>query len=130
MNSLQFFLSNLWRWKCNLLEIEEEFHDANSYGSVPDIEQIKESQYNSLFVKLMNNRMVMGFFRYGNKYTRKTYYHYINAAKRRIVKYEETGNLECLIDAANILRMEFDTPQNPKAYFKAEDDGEHSQNIK
>ena len=130
MNSLQFFLNNLWRWKCNLPEIEEEFHDANSYGSVPDVEQIKDLQYKSLFTKLMDNRMIIGFFRYGNKHKRKTYYHYINSAKRRIELYESTGNLECLIDAANILRMEFDQPQHPKAYFKAEDDGEHSQNIK
>ena len=130
MNSLQFFLSNLWRWKCNLPEIEEEFHDANSYGSVPNIEQIKDLQYKSLFTKLMNNRMIIGFFRYGNKNTRKSYYDYISSAKRRIVKYEETGNLECLVDAANILRMEFDTPQHPNAHFRAEDDGEHSINIK
>lgn len=130
MNSLSFFFKNAWRWKLGLPELEEEYHDANSYNSVPDIEEIRKSQFGDLFVKLMNNRMLMGFFRYGDKYKRKTYYHYINAVKRRIAIYEETGNTECLVDAANILRMEFDTPQHPKAHFKSIDDGEHSHNIK
>jgi hypothetical protein len=128
MDNLSIFFDNAWRWISGLPEIT--IKDANPYNSVPDIDEIKKSQYSDKFTTLMNNRMVMGFFRYGNKNTRRTQYDYIASAERRIALYKQTGNLEHLADAANALRMEFDTPQHPRAYFKATDDGEHSSPIK
>ena len=123
MSNLRIFFNNLWRWHLGLPEIE--INDANLYGTVPDIEEIKNLQYSDQFVKLMNNRMIMGYFRYGNRHTRKTSYKQIESTKKRIELYEKTGNLEYLIDAANMLRMEFEKPQHPNTYFKAEDDSEH-----
>jgi hypothetical protein len=40
-------------------------------------------------------------------------------AKRRIRKYEQTGNTEWLMDAGNFLMFEFMYPRNSKAHFKA-----------
>ena len=125
---IQFFLDNLWRWKCGLPE--NKIEDKNKPGSVPSIEKIKQLSFEGEFVKLMDNRMVMGFFRYGNRHMTKNNYHYINAVKRRIELYEQTGNTELLVDAANILRMEFEMPQHINAHFSSIDDGEHSHNIK
>jgi len=130
MNSLQHFFMNAWRWHLGMDEIEE-YIDANAFTSVPDIDEIKKQSFGMEFVELMNNRMVMGFFRYGNRHTRKNAtYHYINSALRRLTLYNETGNTELLVDAANLLRMEFEIPQHPNAHFKSIDDGEHSHNIK
>jgi len=128
MNNIRFFLDNLWRWSSGISEIEID--KTNIYNSVPDIDKIKQLQYSKKFTKLMNNRMIMGFFRYGKKKTRNANYDYIASAKRRILLYEQIGNLEYLVDAANMLRMEFDTPQNSKAYFKSIDDKEHEKQSK
>jgi hypothetical protein len=127
MNSLQFFFKNAWRWKFGLPEFEEEFHDANKYGSMPTIEELRKESYDDRFNFLMNNRMLMGRFRYGPRKTKKEHPAYITAAKRRIELYEESGNTELLVDAGNYLRMEFETPLHPNGHFKSIDDGEHSQ---
>jgi hypothetical protein len=122
MNNLTLFFQNAWRWTCELPEIETQ--NANAYGTAPGIEEIKKSQYSEEFVNLMNNRMVMGFFRYGPR-NKRSKYNNILSAEKRIALYKQTGNLECLVDVANMLRMEFENPQHPLVYFKAEDDGEH-----
>ena len=123
MNSIEFFAKNAWRWKIGVPEIEQEY--MNKDGSVPDIEEIKKLSFGNDFVNLMDNRMVMGFFRYGNRHNRKIPLDNIASVIRRIKLYQETGNTELLLDAANMLRMEFDIPQHPNAHFHAQDDGEH-----
>jgi len=123
MNSLQFYFTNAWRWKCNLPELEQEYR--NKDGSVPDIETIQQLSFNRDFTKLMNNRMVMGFFRYGNRHNRKVQLDNIASVLRRVKLYQETGNTELLLDAANMLRMEFEIPQHSNAHFHSQDDGEH-----
>jgi hypothetical protein len=94
------------------------------------IDEIKKQSFNDRFNFLMNNRMIMGMFRYGPRLAKKLHPYYINSAKRRIEIYMETGNTESLIDAANFLRMEFETPLHPEAHFQSIDDGEHSYHIK
>lgn len=132
MNSLQHFFINAWRWKEDLrinheFEEIEEYHDANLKGTVPDIDDIKQSQFKSLFTKLMDNRMVMGFFRYGNRFRKLDNEYHLRSVYKRIEIYKLTGNLEALVDAGNFLRMEFDRPlYRNDAYFKSIDDGEHS----
>lgn len=124
MNSLQHFFHNAWRRHCGMEEIEE-YIDKNKFCTVPDIEEIKKLSFNEDFVKLMNNRMVMGFFRYGNRHAKKSPMNNIKSAERRIELYKQSGNLEFLLDAANMLRMEFEIPQHPHASFNPQDDGEH-----
>ena len=131
MNSLQFFFINAWRWHLGMPELEEEYHDRIKYGTAPDVEDIAKHKFKDEFVVLMRNRMVMGFFRYGYndpKFVKKL--DFITSAKERIGRYEKDGNLEHLVDAANILRMEFEMPHHPNAHWESIDDGEHSHNIK
>lgn len=127
--TIEFFLRNAWRWTQGLDELENQ--DAIPYNTAPDIEDIAKQKFNDEFVKLMRNRMIMGFFRYGYnnpKIIKKL--DFITSAKRRIELYEQDGNLEHLVDAANILRMEFEMPHHPTAHWHPQDDGEHSHNIK
>lgn len=126
VNSLNFFFGNAWRWISGIPELTEEYHDANPYGSMSEIEELKKESFDDRFGFLMNNRMVMERFRYGPKKTKKEHPAYIRAAKRRIELYEESGNTELLVDAGNYLRMEFETPLHPNGHFKSIDDGEHS----
>jgi|WetSurMetagenome_2_1015567.scaffolds.fasta_scaffold39004_4 hypothetical protein len=131
MNSLQFFFHNAWRWHLGMPELEEEFKDPFEKGKVPDIETIAKLKFNDDFVILMRNRMIMGYFRYGaNKPELMKKLDFIGSAKQRIERYEKDGNLEHLVDAANILRMEFEMPHHPNAHFQSIDDGEHSHQSK
>jgi len=123
MSSLQFFFKNAWRWSVGLPEIEQEL--TNKDKTVPSIEEIKRLSFNEDFTRLMNNRMVMGFFRYGNRHGIKIQLDNIACVLRRVKLYQETGNTELLLDAANMLRMEFEIPQHPNVHFHAKDDGEH-----
>ena len=45
-------------------------------------------------------------------------------AEQRIGLYEETGNTEWLVDAANQLMIEFMLPGHPNAHFRATDSNE------
>jgi hypothetical protein len=129
MNNLQYFFINAWRWKCGLQEVDS--FDKVPYGKAPDIEEIAKHKFSDEFVKLMRNRMIMGFFRYGyNNPNEMKKLDFITSAKRRIELYELSGNTECLVDAANILRMEFEMPNHPNAHFQSVDDGEHSHQTK
>lgn len=58
--------------------------------------------------RLRTNRVVMGFFRYGdNRRTSLAASNYCEDAVRRIRKYSDTLKLEYVIDALNILMLEF-----------------------
>jgi len=124
--NLQFYLQNLWRWKCDL----PEFND--SIGTHPSLSDLNISQYPPEFAecdKYAHNRMIMGSFRYGliDRQDLKDY----NPAKeaiKRIEKYLKDENLEHLVDANNMIKI---------AYFRGKkflnqtmnpiDDGEHAQ---
>lgn len=84
--------------------------DVIKPNSVHSLETIKDTQIKHKFTNLMDNRMVQGFFRYGPKEKQNGKYDYINGkggVLARIQRYIETHNLECLVDAANLLRLEF-----------------------
>jgi hypothetical protein len=109
--------------------------DIIKRNSIPD-EDLEEftkavsNQINPKFTRLMDNRMIQGLFRYGRKQSQKGAYDYINGpggVLARIRRYIDTHNLECLVDAGNLLRLEFDHPGDPLAYFDAVDDGIHNE---
>jgi hypothetical protein len=123
--TIEFFFQNAWRWTLGLDEFEHQ--DAIPYKSAPSVEEIANHKFKDEFVKLMRNRMIMGFFRYGYNDPKKIKtYDFILSVKQRIERYEKDGNLEHLVDAANILRMEFEMPHHPNAHFTSIDDGPHS----
>ena len=117
---IQFFLNNLWRWKCGLPETEE-VNQESSY------EELKKTEWSEEFERLMRNRLIIGALRYGRLgATNKPQYDRINSMIKRLTKYQETGNKEFLVDVANICLLEFVECNHPNQHFHAIDDGEHT----
>lgn len=64
--------------------------------------------------------MAMSYFKYGSVLDADTKrVDPIKNLKLRLEKYEETGNLEWLMDAANFAMIEFMKPSRDGAFFKA-----------
>ena len=86
------------------------------------IEQILKTEYSEEFDQLRKNRMVVSFHKYGP--AKENYPLLVDAienAKIRIQKFEETGNLEYLVDAGNFLMLEYKYPRHQNAHFEAKD---------
>lgn len=86
------------------------------------MEKIDMSQeYSTRFDELRRNRVEMSFYKYGpalqNFSTGNV--QAVPTMERCIEKYNDTGNTEYLLDAANYLMFEFMFPQHPKAHFRA-----------
>lgn len=83
-------------------------------------------EYSDRFDELRQNRVEVSMYKYGSA---KVNFgdRLVNAIKSHdlcIKKYEETGNTEYLLDAANYLMFEFMYPQHEGAFFKATDSSE------
>lgn len=116
-----FFLSNLWRWACGLPE-----HDEPQVYRFT-LAQAREN-WSDKFIGLMRNRMLLGIYRYGYfRDPNQPKYDRIESALRRIRAYAETGNTETLVDAANLLMIEFEIGNHPNKHFAAVDDGVHTE---
>ena len=86
------------------------------------MEQIDMSkEYSEEFDKLRKNRVEMSFYKYGSarKNFRTGNVQAIPTMELCVKKYQETGNREYLLDAANYLMFEYMYPQHPKAHFRA-----------
>lgn len=123
---------NAWRWKCYLPESDyrKDNPTIKNESKQMSYDEIKESQWNPLFEKLRLNRMVLGFFRYGLITGNKNKYANVDSAILRLQKYQETGNSEFLVDAANLCMIEFTQENHPKFHFDSIDDGIHTKQIK
>ena len=123
----EFFMDNAWRWKCGLKE-KQEF-DRLRPGSV-NLEDMIQTEWDDEFEQLMRNRLLMGAMRYGKiSESGKPQYDRISSIISRLKKYQDDGNKEHLVDAANICLMEFVECCHPLAHFTAVDDGEHTKEI-
>ena len=94
----------------------------------PSLEELKRTQWCGEFETLMRNRLIMGAMRYetfDDKRRTGCSYDYIASITSRLKKYQETGNTEHLVDAANCLMLEFEFGNHPTKHFSSIDDGEH-----
>ena len=84
-------------------------------------EQPKE--YSDRFDELRQNRVGVSFFKYGSAADNfgKNLVDAIKTYDLCIQKYQQTGNTEYLLDAANYLMFEFMYPQKENSYFKSTD---------
>lgn len=95
-----------------------------------DVEIILKTEFSEDFVQKMKNRMIASFYKYGplaknaNRKDPETRIDEIASLKERLELYEETGNTEWLVDAANFAMIEFMYPQHPNAHFRATDSKE------
>ena len=83
-----------------------------------------ESDFNPEFVNRMEARMLTSRHKYGPWAKNRPFVDAIANAKKRIELYVQTGNRECLVDAANFLSMEDKIPVHPNAHFRATDTDE------
>ncbi len=81
-----------------------------------------DSEFSQEFMDGMLSRMAVSFHKYGA--VKDAYPHKVSALKslqQRLKKYEATGNLEYLIDAANFAMIEFMCPAREDAFFEPTD---------
>lgn len=82
--------------------------------------------WSTRFMTLMINRITIGHFRYGAKDPPVLKnLDYVTSIATRLSKYRKDGNIEHLVDIANIAMLEFYESNHSKKHFKAIDDGEH-----
>ena len=73
--------------------------------------QVLKRSFSGQFIQKMKNRILVSHYKYGDiKRTKQDLTQTrdeLKNAKYRINRYEQTGNLEYLVDAANFLMFEF-----------------------
>lgn len=80
------------------------------------------SEVSQPFLQGMADRMGVSFFKYGA--VAEAYPSRVDAIaslRKRLEKYEQTGNTEWLMDVANFAMIEFMHPKHPDAHFQATD---------
>jgi hypothetical protein len=79
-------------------------------------------QYSEEFLQGMVNRVLTSYHKYGStKANFEAGVDFVDSLKRRLAKYEETGNTEWLMDVANYAMIEFMHPHHPDAHYRATD---------
>ncbi len=92
------------------------------------LEDLIVSEWCAEFIQYMHNRMIFGRFRYGAMSDpKKGQYDNIGSAIKRLFKYKLDGNLEHLVDAANLAMIEFAIGNHHKRHFNSIDNGEHAE---
>ena len=97
---------------------------------VPDLPELRRGQWSAKFEQLQRHRLIMGAFRYGlldeQRATGGNGYDNVGSLIKRAEAYQATGNLEYLVDVANLAMVEFEVGSHPTRHFVVIDDGEHT----
>jgi rhamnogalacturonyl hydrolase YesR len=83
---------------------------------------IPTTEFSQEFAQGMANRMAVSYCKYGavaDAYPSKV--DAIASLKKRLERYEETGNTEWLMDVGNFAMIEFMHPRSDRAHFRATD---------
>jgi len=93
----------------------------------PSLSELRDNQWSPLFEKYMRNRLVVGACRYETFDEKRGHNQYdtIGYIRTKLIEYEKTLNQECLVDAANLLMIEFECPTRPGTHFSPSDDTNH-----
>ena len=86
-----------------------------------DFDTILKSEYSERFDKIRKEMMVMSCYKYGPLKDNYGNYKCMNAIgniRKRLERYEETGNTEFLADIANFAMIEFMCPSIPGAHYE------------
>lgn len=94
---------------------------------VPDHPKMQEgaASVDVQFLQRMVNRIIMSHFKYGpakDQYPEQA--QALPNIYERVKMYEETGNTEWLVDAANFSMLEYMFPSHPDAHFRETDSDE------
>ena len=113
--SRALFLKNLWRWAAGVPEIDT--------GPCSYSEDLWRTEWSPRFEAAMRARLVMGALRYGRLHSEgKAQYDYVGAIESRLKVYRKTGNIEILVDIADLALLEFEDGRHPKRHYRALDD--------
>jgi hypothetical protein len=93
-------------------------------------ESLLITEWSPVFEKLMRKRLLCGRHRYGKMNDpAKGEYDCIGSAIDRLRRYQITGNLEHLVDVANLMLVEFEHSNHPNRHFDATDDAIHCEAV-
>lgn len=98
-------------------------------GVLPSLDEIDEAVRFPLFDQLAHGKLLMGFYRYvdpSDPLKPNDRHDFMAAMKNKIKRYEETHNLELLLDIANYAKLEFKNLMYTDTYYENEDDTEHA----
>lgn len=97
------------------------------FTAKPSLESLRRTEWSQRFELLMRNRLVMGALRYRLIEEKKLQNNYmlVKYIRDKCDQYENTGNLECLVDIANVAMLEFESPGHSNPHFTAGDDTSH-----
>ena len=117
MRERDWYKQNRWRLENGLPERKP--------GTLPTLEELQETEWNAEFDKLAKGKMVLAAFRYGLLRNNNAF-DFIESMKKKIARYEQTHNLELMVDVRNYAMLEFCKPKYADAYYHNEDDTEHA----
>lgn len=97
-----------------------------------DYQTMLRTEWSDEFIRLMRNRMVMGGYRYGLLADNdRPKYDNVGSLTHRAKLYLETGNLEHLVDIANLALIEYVRECcHPNPHWAPIDDGYHTEELK
>jgi hypothetical protein len=92
---------------------------------IQTVSSVPSSEFSEAFAQGMYDRMAVSYGKYGavaEAYPKRV--DAIASLKKRLEKYEQTGNTEWLMDVANFAMIELMHPRHPEAHFRATDSRE------
>ena len=82
--------------------------------------QLEASEWSAQFERFMRNRLIMGALRYGTLGSpQKKKYNRILGIQKRLDQYALSGNLENLVDIANLALVEYVEGDQPNRHWDA-----------
>lgn len=96
-------------------------------ASPVDFSRTRQNRWSELFEKLMRNRLFFGACRYEGYSSEliDSGYDRVQGIRDALRRYSETGNLEELVNVANLAMLEFEHPSHPNPHFNSHDDAHH-----
>lgn len=91
-----------------------------------ELTELRRTEWSPDFERRMRNRLILGALRYGRLHGEgKPQYDRIAAIRARADLYARTGNLEHLVDIANLALLEYEEGDHPLRHWTAGDDTTH-----
>ena len=117
--TLQEYFRDAWRRRCGLPPVA-------TAERMPDLPELERSEWSDEFERLQRTRLVMGAFRYGRLGDpRKPSWDRCTALHQRLERYAATGNVEMLVDVANMAMLEYVEGRHPQRHLACDHDVEH-----
>ena len=90
--------------------------------------QLIQESWSPTFERFMRNRLLMGCYRYGRFGPQQAAaYDVVESAIARLRKYQADGNLEHLVDVANLMMLEFVFGETNGQVMLSQDDSTHTE---